>query len=226
MLTLLVAVLIATGVGLVSVSVDGGRQRRDPVLLVHGFDGSSRSWRVMQARLRDAGYRDDELRAISYDSRGSNVDIADQIRVAVDDLLERTDARRVDVVSHSMGAISSRYYVERLDGADRVDAWVSLGGVNSGTIWAYGCAFLTSCREMVPGSPVLAKLAREFRPDAGVRYATWWSPCDPTIIPPGAATIAGARNTETACIGHSALKTDPTVFGQVLRFVAARHRSG
>ncbi|MET0627578.1 MAG: hypothetical protein ABW033_03870, partial [Acidimicrobiia bacterium] len=81
------------------------------------------------------------------------------------------------------------------------------------------------CRDMVPGSNVLDTLARDFNADGAVRFATWWSPCDPMIIPSGAATIPGARNTETACLGHSDLKTDATVFGQVARFVGQRHRT-
>jgi triacylglycerol lipase len=123
-----------------------------------------------------------------------------------------------------MGAISTRMYVEQLGGDAHVDAWVSLGGVNTGTVWAYGCAFLPSCREMTPGSAVLDDLARDFRADGAVRFATWWSRCDLAIVPPGAATITGARNTETACLGHSELKNDAGVFGEVLRFVDDAHR--
>ncbi|HEX5586807.1 MAG TPA: alpha/beta fold hydrolase [Acidimicrobiia bacterium] len=198
--------------------------RRDPVLLVHGFDGSSKSWRTMEARLRAAGYRADQIDAISYDSEASSVSAAHVIARAVARLEARTGAARVDVVSHSLGAIASRYYVEQLGGDAHVDAWVSLAGVNDGTLWAYGCYLLASCRDMAPGSSVLDTLARDFRPDGSVRFATWWSPCDPMIVPSSAATIPGAQNTETACLGHSDLKTDPTVFGQVARFVGQRHR--
>ena len=210
---------------------DGGRDRRpgrvarDPVLLVHGFDGSGRSWRVMEQRLRDAGYRGREVLAISYDSEQSNVATAREVAAAADRLRASTGAVRVDVVSHSMGAISSRLYVEQLGGADHVDAWVSLGGVNTGTVWALGCVLLVSCQEMTPGSPLLDDLARDFRPDGAVRFGTWWSRCDLAIVPPGAATIAGARNTETHCLGHSELKTDRAVFGEVLRFVGGAHRA-
>lgn len=192
---------------------------RDPVVLVHGFDGSAASWRVMVSRLVDAGYPHDRVEAISYDSTISNVDVARQISDAIDTLRARTGARRVDIVSHSMGAISSRYYLERLRGTDAVDAWVSLGGVNEGTVWAYGCFLLRSCQEMVPNSPLLDDLNRDFPPIAKTRYGTWWSPCDIAIVPATNAQLVGATNTETPCIGHSDLKTDPNVFAQVLRFI-------
>jgi triacylglycerol lipase len=191
----------------------------DPVLLVHGFDGSGTDWNVMVGRLREAGYPADRVEAISYGRSVSNVDIAQQINRAVDDLRTRTGAARVDIVSHSMGAISSRYFLERLGGTRTVDAWVSLAGVNEGTIWAYACFVLTQCREMVPSSSLLDDLNRAFPPTGATRYATWWSPCDTTVVPNVNAELAGAVNHETKCIGHSALKTDATVFAEVLRFL-------
>jgi triacylglycerol lipase len=197
--------------------------RRDPVLLVHGFNGSGAGWHAMVASLEQAGWRADQIDAMTYDSTGSsNVDIAHRIAEEVATLRARTGAARVDVVSHSMGAISTRWYLEHLGGTASVDAWVSLGGVNEGTVWAYGCYVLTPCREMVPTSSVLHDLADRFPPRGDTRYATWWSPCDEAVVPTSNAKLAGARNTETACLGHSALKSDPVVLAQVRQFLTSR----
>ena len=189
------------------------------MLLVHGFNGSGASWHTMKDRLEAAGYPNTAIDAISYDSSDSNVEIAQQIGLEVDALLARTGAQKVDVVAHSMGAISARYYVERLGGADKVDAFVSLAGVNRGTYWAVACSVLVSCREMMPGSSLLDRLSPNVQADLPTRFAAWWSPCDPAILPPTNAQLAGAHNTETACIGHSDLKTNARVFTQVLDFI-------
>lgn len=178
----------------------------------------------MVARLQAAGYPASRVEAITYDSTVSNVDVAQQIGDAIEALRARTGARKVDIVAHSMGAISSRYYLERLRGTDAVDAWVSLGGVNEGTIWAYGCFLLQSCQEMVPTSSLLAGLNRAFPPSGATRFGAWWSPCDTAIVPATNAQLPGAVNTETRCIGHSDLKTDATVFAQVLDFLDAGTR--
>jgi triacylglycerol lipase len=119
-----------------------------------------------------------------------------------------------------MGAISSRYYVERLGGAAHVDAWVSLAGVNEGTVWAYGCFVLVPCREMVPTSSVLEGLNADFRPAPTTRYGAWWSPCDDAIVPHTNAELRGARNVETACLDHTAMRTDPAVLRQVVQFLS------
>ena len=194
--------------------------RPDPVLLVHGFRGSSSGWHAFEASLRAQGYRDSEIDAIDYDDDASNVDVAREIALAADGLRARTGAAHIDVVSHSMGAISSRYWVERLGGASHVDAWVSLAGVNEGTVWAYGCYPLAPCREMVPTSSMLHRLNDAFHPTATTRYGAWWSPCDDAIVPRVNAELRGAHNVETACLEHSELKGDPVVLGQVAQFLA------
>jgi triacylglycerol lipase len=51
-----------------------------------------------------------------------------------------------------------------------------------------------------------------------VRYATWWSPCDQTIIPNSSVPLAGATNTETACLPHTGMFTE-TVYQQVRAFI-------
>jgi triacylglycerol lipase len=216
-------IVAAASIGLVGVPAAAARMkaapRPDPVLLVHGFNGSSHGWRALIASLEARGYRASEIDAIDYDRDASNLDVARQIAHEAATLRSRTGAARIDVVSHSMGAISSRYYLERLGGAAHVDAWVSLAGVNEGTVWAYGCYFLAPCREMVPTSSVLGQLDGDPHPGT-TRYGAWWSPCDDAIIPRTNAELPGAFNVETRCLGHTAVREDPHVLAQVVHFLA------
>jgi pimeloyl-ACP methyl ester carboxylesterase len=214
---------LAALVGITAVPAGATRatsaSRPDPVLLVHGFRGSSSGWHALEATLRAQGYRSSEIDAIDYDSDASNVDVAHQIAREAAALRARTGAAHIDVVSHSMGAISTRWWLERLGGASEVDAWVSLAGVNEGTVWAYGCYVLTPCREMVPSSSVLHGLHASFHPSGSTRYGAWWSPCDDAIIPHDHAELPGAHNVETACLDHAEMRTDPGVLAQVVRFL-------
>jgi triacylglycerol lipase len=223
--TFVLAVALVVGfVGVIAAPVASARAtkasaRPDPVLLVHGFRGSSSGWHALEAALRASGYRDSEIDAIDYGDDASNVEVARLIAREADALRARTGAARVDVVTHSMGAISSRYWMERLGGAAKVDAWVSLAGVNQGTVWAYGCYVLAPCREMVPTSSVLGGLNDRFRAGGTTRYGAWWSPCDDAIVPRTNAELPGAHNVETACLDHTAMRSDPTVLDQVVRFL-------
>ncbi|MEV0601046.1 triacylglycerol lipase [Streptomyces sp. NPDC050315] len=184
-----------------------------PILFVHGWSGSGANWDTMAGRFRADGWPAAYLDQWSYDSRQSNVTTAQQLATEVDRLLAATGASRVDVVTHSMGGLSSRYYAKNLGGAAKIDAWVSLGGPNHGTDSADACAD-TSCGEMRIGSDFLTALNAGDETPGSPRYATWWSPCDTVINPDSSVSLAGAANTRTACLSHNALLTDATVYAQ------------
>jgi triacylglycerol lipase len=199
----------------------GGGTGRDPIVFVHGWTGSSSSFATMMDRFRADGYTDDELFAWDYNWSQSNKTTAGQLEAYIDSVLAITGAARVDVITHSMGGLSSRWCI-KYDGCEgKVDAWVSLGGPNHGTNTAYGC-FTTSCVEMRPGSRFLRDLNRgDETPGELTRWTTWWSACDTVIDPSESTILDGAANTRTACISHSALLTDATVYGQVRDLVAS-----
>ncbi|MFI9155876.1 esterase/lipase family protein [Streptomyces sp. NPDC053367] len=184
-----------------------------PVLFVHGYNGAAGNWNTMADRFRADGWPSSHLDQWSYDSRQSNTTTAQQLSAEVDRLLAATGAAQVDIVSHSMGGLSSRYYLKNLGGTSKVDAWVSLGGPNHGTDSANSC-FDTSCTEMRIGSGFLTALNSGDETPGSPRYATWWSPCDTVINPDSTVSLSGATNTRTACLGHTALLTDATVYAQ------------
>ena len=136
----------------------------------------------------------------------------------MDQLLAATGAAKVDLITHSMGGLSSRYYLKNLGGDAKVDEWVSLGGPNHGTDFANFC-WDTSCSEMRIGSPFLTALNSGDETPGAVRYGTWWSPCDSIINPDSSVSLSGATNKKTACLSHGDLHEDATVYGQVRDFV-------
>ncbi|NUT93685.1 MAG: triacylglycerol lipase [Saccharothrix sp.] len=191
----------------------------DPILFVHGYNGSASNWNTMIGRFRADGWPDSHLRAFSYDTSKSNADTAEVVRAEVDRLLAATGAAKVDVVTHSMGGLSSRYYTRNLGGDAKVEQWVSLGGPNHGTRSANTC-FQTSCTEMRIGSSFLAALNSGDETPGAPAYGTWWSSCDGVIDPPDSTVLSGARNTKTACISHTALLSDAIVYAQVRDYVS------
>jgi triacylglycerol lipase len=169
-------------------------------------------------RFKADGWTTAELNNWSYNTAQSNKTTANEIKTKVENILASTGATKVDVVTHSMGGLSSRWYVKFLAGDVKVDDWVSLGGPNHGTDTANFC-FDTSCYEMRIGSAFLTELNAGDETPGAVTYGTWWSPCDTVINPDSSVSLSGAKNTKTACISHSALTTDATVYGQVRDFV-------
>ena len=192
---------------------------QDPILFVHGYLESSSLWSTMISRFEKDGYPSSYLSAYNYNTSQSNkTDAEKEVKAHVESLLKATGASKVDIIAHSMGSLNSRWYIKFLGGESKVDDWVSLGGPNHGTETANFC-FSTSCVEMRVGSTFLKELNAGDETPGIVSYGTWWSPCDEIINPDSSVALSGATNTETACISHTALTTDETVYKQVREFV-------
>ncbi len=190
----------------------------DPIVFVHGWNSSGSTWDTMAGRFETDGWPAGHLDQWTYNTGQSNVTTASQLAEEFDRVLAATGASKVDVITHSMGGLSSRYYTKNLGGDAKVDAWISLGGPNHGTDTAYFCSD-TSCTEMRPGSTFLNALNTGAETPGASRYATWGSPCDSVINPDSSVPLTGATNTETACLSHGELRTDATVYSQVKSFV-------
>jgi triacylglycerol lipase len=186
----------------------------DPIVFVHGFQGSGAIWTTMVDRLKADGWTDAPLVTFTYDSNQSNITIAALIQTKVDSLLAATGAKKVDFITHSMGGLSSRYFSKNLTGSEKIDGFVFLGTPNHGTTLADLCP-IQSCLEMRPGSGFLAALNAGDETPGTARYATWWTPCDQLTTPPESVVLNGANNTQTACMSHSDLYINSTVYAQV-----------
>ena len=188
--------------------------QHDPILFVHGYGGAADNFCTMIGRFRADGWSDNELYAYDYSFITSFATDAEDIRDQVNRILARTGATKVDIIAHSAGAVSSRYYIKNLGGDSKVDAWVSLGGPNHGTDTADNCSF-APCVEIRLGSPFLATLNSGDETPGVIRYATWWSSCDETINPDSSVPLAGANNRQTSCLAHFNFLIDPVVYSQV-----------
>lgn len=192
---------------------------RNPILFVHGFSGGSWNWDTMIGRFKADGWRDSELWNWSYDWRQSNATTAAQIRDKVNQIRAATGAAKVDIVSHSMGGLSSRWYLKYLGGQWAVDHWVSLGGPNHGTNAAYLCGWWTSCQEMQYGSSLLNQLNAGDETPGPVKYGTFWSSCDEVINPDTSTVLSGAYNFNVGCVEHVWLLYSWPVYQRVRDFL-------
>src|SRR5882724_9359405 len=119
---------------------------RTPVLFVHGHGLSSADWRPLIENLAVSGYPREYLHAVEIvpntmaNARAAKSVIApaaDTLLVAANAAARRAGyrgelPRRVDIVSHSMGVVSSRWYAAKLR-PDLVRTWIGLAGANHGT---------------------------------------------------------------------------------------------
>ncbi len=196
-----------------------------PVLLVPGYGGSQASLQPLAERIRATG-RSAQVLALEGDGTGdlsAEVDVLDR---AVDSAIQ-AGAPSVDVVGYSAGGVVAGLWVARDDGAAKARRVVTLGAPLAGTsLAATGSVSLPSacpvaCRQLAPGSALLAELARA-RVGTALPWLSIWTTDDQTVTPPDSARLDGAVNVplQSLCPGarvdHAGLPTDPAVAGLVL----------
>lgn len=193
-------------------------KKSDPVLFVHGFTGSASNWDVMIARLIADGWSSSKLFAYTFSnpydaSDGANVRNAYEVKSWVDNILKRTGASKVNIVAHSMGGLSTRYYIKFLGGVNVVDHYIALGTPQKGTILAfYG--------DMRPGSPFLRTLNSGDETPGYVKYTTICSPIDELVQPLSYCQLNGADN-RIVYSGHITLLTSTSAYNIVKNKLAS-----
>jgi triacylglycerol lipase len=202
-----------------SLAVPAAATAKDPIVFVHGWNSSGSTWNTTINRFLADGWTSAELHNWSYNTSQSNATTASQLSTRIDQVRAATGAAKVDIISHSMGGLSSRYYLKNLGGQPKVDDWVSLAGPNHGTSFAYFC-FSTACTQMRPGSSFLTALnSVDETPGTTVNYGTFWSSCDEIINPDSSVPLSGATNTHVGCLSHSGVKDNASSYALYREFV-------
>ena len=142
-------------------SVKGAPRRTEklPVMLVHGYRCNSGLWWWMIVRLRAAGFA---AEAIDLEPALASIDrFAEQLHHAIEACLHDTGALKLRLVTHSMGGLVARAYLQRY-GSQRVDKVITLACGHHGTRIARLGLGKNAC-EMEPGSAWLAALPEPAR---------------------------------------------------------------
>jgi triacylglycerol lipase len=198
------------------------------VVLLHGFFQTRTIFTTLEERLRADGYG-----VISFDLGGLlgrfnsvGVDALGQlVGEKVERLCERHGVHAVHVVGHSKGGLVARRWVQHLGGVKRVRSVVTLGTPHHGTPtalagFALGLGAVSpNPRELLPRSALIQALNRDAFPthvpltsiySRGDLVCPWW--CSVLRPAPGEDHL---RNVEVLGVGHSALCTDPHVYGLI-----------
>ena len=153
-----------------------------PVLLLHGWLSSRRTFDVLERRLRRDGYGvfSLDLGGLRGSISGRGIDdFADLVRAKIERLYARNAGLGpLTIVGHSKGGLIATYYVKKLGGWRRTRAVVTLGTPHRGTPLAWLglplAALAPSLVQMAPGSSFLARLHDGAWPGQ-VRLASIWS---------------------------------------------------
>lgn len=186
----------------------------NPVVLVHGFTGSPSSMATLKSRFEAAGRQ-----AFSIDLPSeNNVTNAQALATFVNNVKAQTGAAKVDLVGHSMGGLSTRYYLKSLGGTANVSEYVSLGTPQYG-VWS-ACVLPTNYGgQMCPWSSFLSGLNSGDDTPGSVIYTTIYSTGDELVPNSSSRLDGGACHKQVSGVSHSGLTQDAGVFAHVLTAV-------
>ena len=186
---------------------------RNPVLLVHGFNGTAAIFRTMSAYLASLGWFVYDLSLIPSDG---SVGI-DQLAQQVADYVAKTFSpeQPLDLIGFSMGGVVSRYYVQRLGGAGRVQRLIAISSPHHGTWTAYALGRL-GCIQMRPGSAFLEELNRDAAMLEQLNFTSIWTPFDLMIIPANSSKMPVGRDLQVPVLYHDWMPIDPRSLGAVV----------
>ena len=173
------------------------------VILCHGWDGKTNlgpmEWSTFAPILMGAGYE------VWSPSLGrDNIDNAAIIAANVDWLLAE---EKVHIVAHSMGGLSSRYYLKNLGGASRVSTYIAMDTPQYGVTWSKALWF--NMWQIWSGSSFIAGLNAPDETPGDLPYVQLT--CDYTQLLPGAYTKA------LTGVTHKDMVTDPATLELVVR---------
>jgi triacylglycerol lipase len=195
---------IATTLGLAPTPVAAAGE---PVLLVHGFRGSPSSFDTMKARFVADGR---QAVAIALPGQDNIVNAR-----AIRDFISARGWSSVDVVAHSMGGLSSRYFAKSLSGTAKLDAYVSLGSPQRGI---YSACTLPSWYggQMCPYSSFITNLNSGDDTPGDPAYTTIYSTADVYVPASRSRLDGGACHVQVSGVSHGGLLTDAAVYQRTL----------
>jgi len=178
---------------------------RMPVLLVHGYLCNRGIWWWLRRRLRARQFA---VATINLEPPLAGLDeLVACLAERIDALLAQTGAGKIVLVTHSMGGLVSRAYLQQ-HGAARVAALVTLAAPHHGThIARLGVG--RNAREMLPQSDWLRCLNAQ--PSAPIPIASIWTRDDEILAPPQTSRLPGAGETVLSGLGHMAMVFSPAV---------------
>jgi len=185
---------------------------RNPVLLVHGFLRTARSMKRMQRWLEQRGWKVSVLTLSPSDGSLSLTRLAEQIAAYIAE--NCPPDCRIDLIGYSMGGLVCRDYVQRLNGAARVDRLITISTPHHGTRLAY-LSPRPGCREMRPASSFLNSLNHSIRSLERLDFTSIWTPFDLMILPASSSRIPVGRECKRWVMAHPLMIWQRSCFREI-----------
>jgi triacylglycerol lipase len=200
--------------------------RQLPILFVHGINGEAANFDALKQRLAADGWPANLLYAYTFENAGQtgcNVDHAEDIEGWVNDIMTTHGVDKVNVIAHSMGTLSSRYFLKMMGGMDKVERFITLGGMHHGLTSACAGTSLPfapcTWAELCETGAFIANLnAAPATP--GELYWVSIAGTSDTTVPNASSHLDGAENITIPSVTHGGLLDDAPTYTEIERVLA------
>jgi triacylglycerol lipase len=165
--------------------------RYQRVVMVHGIFEDGKAFNSLKSRLENHGIKCYVPKLTPADGRGGLDKLAENLKQDIDKEFGETD--HIALVAFSMGGLVSRYYLQKLGGADRCDAFVTISSPHHGTKVAYTYPS-KGAQQMRPGSPFLQDLEETEDTLGDMPIVSYRTPMDLIILPTNSSIWERAEN--------------------------------
>ena len=209
-----------------------GKERGQPVLLVHGTGVSRRqtwAWNYW-GRLHDIGF---EVCWVALPRAAlGDIQVASEYVARAVQVMHRKTDEGIDVLGHSQGGLEPRWAIKWFPAGRRVGDYISLASPNHGTQQANHLVTLQRCApacwQMRRGSNFIQALNSGDETPGAKAYTNVYSQTDELVQPAGTSALRGASNVliQDICPGRPVEHLDILADFITYRLVmdALRHR--
>lgn len=199
-----------------------------PILMIHGFLGSSNNWLYHRHRMQKAGL--DNLFTVNLGNPFHSIDTyAQRVHQMVLEIKEKTGRNDLQIVCHSMGGLVARHYNEKYaeqDGVTIKDI-VTLGTPLAGTRVAWLTMGMSKAgRQMFPNSDFVQRQREAALKNETTHHYHIASKCDYVIRPLVSATLGDAPNTKVDWLdgtGHISYLFSDAAADKVIHYLQKRN---
>jgi len=197
-------------------------KNKRPILLVHGIVHNPSAFFKIKRKMDEDAWQN--IFTVNYATRhGSLYRMLDPLAKRVEQILEETRAKQIDIIAHSLGGIIARLYATGI-GRGNVKNLITLGTPHQGTklsLFLKGVYPGTLSSDLRSGSYFLKDLSERKLP-TNTKLTSIYTPHDILIWPKGNCRATGLpkksiSNVEMDHVGHMGLLYDDLVLETIMK---------
>lgn len=188
--------------------------RYQRVVMVHGIFEDGKAFSSLKSRLENHGIECYVPKLKPADGRGGLDKLAENLKQDINKEFGETD--RIAVVAFSMGGLVSRHYLQKLAGAERCDAFVTISTPHHGTKVAYTYP-TKGAQQMRPGSAFLRDLEETEDSLGNIPIVSYRTPMDLVILPTDSSVWDRAENLSHNVVLHPMMLHTKSVLDDIER---------